>query len=79
MISNFKEKPDGGYYCSECRMSFGELQATCPYCGSIVANYEDIAVIRGQRAKMTMFEDWGTTIDPEIMEQLITKVKEKQK
>ena len=42
MISNFKEKPEGGYYCSECHMSFGDLQTTCPYCGSIVSNYEEL-------------------------------------
>lgn len=42
MITTFKERPSGGFYCSECRMSFGELHTTCPYCGSYVTNYEDL-------------------------------------
>lgn len=46
MISQFKEKPDGGYYCSECHMSFGEPQTACPYCGSIVSNYEELITVK---------------------------------
>lgn len=42
MVTTFKENSSGGYYCAECRMSFGEPQATCPYCGSFVTNYEEI-------------------------------------
>lgn len=42
MVSIFKEKPDGSYYCSECRMSFPEPLATCPYCGSWCSNYETL-------------------------------------
>ena len=42
MIATFKEKSHGGFYCSECRMSFGEPHETCPFCGSIVSNYEEI-------------------------------------
>lgn len=44
MITIFKERPSGGFYCSECRMSFGELHTTCPYCGSFVSNYEDLLI-----------------------------------
>lgn len=40
----FKERPSGGYYCAECRMSFGELHTTCPYCGSFISNYEDLLI-----------------------------------
>ena len=75
MISNFKEKPDGGYYCSECRMSFGDLQTTCPYCGSFVSNYEELVVNRrGLRAEAGIIED-----DPDykaIME-ILELIKEK--
>lgn len=42
MISTFKEKPQGGFYCSECRISFGEISETCPFCGSIISNYEEL-------------------------------------
>ena len=28
MITTFKERPSGGFYCAECRMSFGELHTT---------------------------------------------------
>lgn len=77
MISNFKEKPDGGYYCSECRMSFGDLQATCPYCGSFVSNYEELIVKqRGLRAEAGIIEDYMDNLDYKAILELI---KEKQK
>ena len=41
MTTTFKEGTDG-FYCAECRMSFAEPQATCPYCGSLVSNYEEL-------------------------------------
>lgn len=44
MTTTFKEKPTGGYYCAECRMSFGDLHTTCPYCGSVVSNYENLLI-----------------------------------
>lgn len=43
MTTTFKEGANG-FYCAECRMSFGEPQATCPYCGSIVSNWLDLMV-----------------------------------
>ena len=43
MVSKLKENPSGGYYCSECRMSTGELVSTCPFCGSWISNYEELA------------------------------------
>ena len=42
MVSIFKENSDGSFYCAECRMSFGEPHSYCPYCGSIVSNYETL-------------------------------------
>ena len=44
MVSTFKENPNGGFYCSECRMSFGEPYASCPYCNSLITNFEDLIV-----------------------------------
>lgn len=44
MITTFKERPSGGFYCAECRMSFGELHTTCPYCGSFISNYEELLI-----------------------------------
>lgn len=44
MIGTFKEKPNGGYYCSECRMSFAEPEPFCPYCGSLISNCEELIV-----------------------------------
>ena len=41
MTTTFKEGANG-FYCTECRMSFAEPQATCPYCGSLVSNYEEL-------------------------------------
>ena len=43
MTTTFKEGTNG-FYCAECRMSFGEPQTTCPYCGSIVSNYEELII-----------------------------------
>jgi len=42
MVSILKERPQGGFYCSECRMGTTDLVDTCPYCGSIISNYESI-------------------------------------
>ena len=43
MVSKLKEKPTGGFYCSECRMSVPEPVDTCPFCGSIIINWEELA------------------------------------
>lgn len=43
MTTIFKEK-NNGFYCAECRMSFAEPQSICPYCGSIVSNYEELLI-----------------------------------
>ena len=44
MVSTLKEKPSGGFYCSECRMSTSEPVETCPFCGSIISNWMDIII-----------------------------------
>lgn len=44
MVSKLKENPNGGFYCSECRMSTAEPVETCPFCGSIISNWIDIMV-----------------------------------
>lgn len=44
MVSTLKENPSGGFYCSECRMSTAEPVETCPFCGSIISNWEDIII-----------------------------------
>ena len=41
MTTTFKEGANG-FYCAECRMSFAEPQAICPYCGSIVSNWIEL-------------------------------------
>ena len=41
MISTLKETP-GGFYCSECHMPLTESVITCPFCGSLITNYENI-------------------------------------
>jgi len=56
MITFFKEKPSGGFYCSECRMSFGELHTTCPYCGNYVVNYEDLLIKEENDKMRPMFD-----------------------
>ena len=43
MVSKLKEKPTGGFYCAECRMSVPEPVDTCPFCGSIITNWEELA------------------------------------
>lgn len=44
MVSILKENPNGGFYCSECRMSTSEPVETCPFCGSIISNWMDIII-----------------------------------
>lgn len=43
MIAKLKESPNGGFYCSECRMSTPDPVDTCPFCGSMITNWEEIA------------------------------------
>ena len=73
MTTTFKEGTNG-FYCAECRMSFSEPQATCPYCGSIVSNYEDI-IVRGQRAQLDIIDD---AIDEETYKKIQTFLKERE-
>lgn len=56
MITTFKERPSGGFYCSECRMSFGELHTTCPYCGSFISNYEELLIKEENDKARPMFD-----------------------
>ena len=56
MVTTFKENPSGGYYCAECRMSFGEPQATCPYCGNFISNYEDLLIRKENDNIRPMFD-----------------------
>ena len=44
MTSTLKEKPNGGFYCSECRMSTSDLVEVCPFCGSIISNWMDLII-----------------------------------
>ena len=60
MVSTLKEKPGGGFYCSECRMSTTEPVETCPFCGSIISNWMDV-IISLENDKMRPLMD----IDPE--------------
>ena len=86
MITTFKERPSGGFYCSECRMSFGELHTTCPYCGSFVGNYEELLVrqeppdiIIGGRWWATPVEEIGPPlIDEETYNKIISMVRRKE-
>ena len=42
MVSTLKEKPNGGFYCSECRMKQGKiLEPYCFFCGLTFSNYEE--------------------------------------
>ena len=72
MLTTFKEGING-FYCAECRMSFGEPQATCPYCGSFVTNYEDI-IVRGSRANLDPIDD---AIEEDIYKKIQTFLKER--
>lgn len=42
MTSILKERPQGGFYCNECRIGTSNLVDICPYCGSIITNYEEL-------------------------------------
>lgn len=73
MTTTFKEGTNG-FYCAECRMSFAEPQATCPYCGSLVTNYEDI-IVRGARSKIGILDD---AMDEETYKKIQTFLKERE-
>ena len=59
MVSTLKERPSGGFYCSECRMSTAEPVETCPFCGSVISNWMDV-IIKQENDKMRPLMD----IDP---------------
>ena len=44
MVSTLKEKPNGGFYCNECRMSMTDPVEICPFCGSVISNWMDIII-----------------------------------
>ena len=82
MTTTFKEGANG-FYCAECRMSFAEPQATCPYCGSIVSNYEELVIkqnppdiIIGGRWWENQVEE--ESFDTELYQKLITLMKERE-
>lgn len=82
MTTTFKEGTNG-FYCAECRMSFAEPQATCPYCGSIVSNYEELIIkqnppdiIIGGRWWENQVEE--ESFDTELYQKLITLMKERK-
>ena len=60
MVSTLKENPNGGFYCSECRMSTAEPVETCPFCGSIISNWMDIVIKQENDRIRPMFD-----LDPE--------------
>ena len=60
MVSTLKEKPNGGFYCSECRMSTAEPVETCPFCGSIISNWMNLVIQIENDKIRSMFD-----IDPE--------------
>jgi hypothetical protein len=73
MTTTFKEGTNG-FYCAECRMSFAEPLEVCPYCGSIVSNYEEI-IVRGSRANLDIVDD---AIDEETYKKIQTFLKERE-
>lgn len=63
MVTTFKETLNG-FYCAECRMSFTEPQTTCPYCGSIVTNYEEL-VTQKEPPEIIVGGRWWEEQEPE--------------
>lgn len=86
MVSTLKEKPNGGFYCSECRMSIADLTETCPFCGSVISNYEAIIaqnntpdIIIGGRWWETPVEEIGPEpIDEEAWNKIVSIVRRKK-
>lgn len=86
-MSVLKENPRGGFYCSECRMSTAEPVEYCPFCGSIISNYETILInnsressdiIIGRRYEAPVEEIGPPLINEKIWNELITTMKEKK-
>ena len=63
MVSTLKENPNGGFYCSECRMSTSEPVEVCPFCGSIISNWMDVIIKQENDRIRPMFD-----LDPETGE-----------
>lgn len=60
MVSTLKENPNGGFYCSECRMSTSDPVEICPFCGSVISNWMDI-IVKQENDRIRSLMD----IDPE--------------
>jgi hypothetical protein len=41
LIAKIKQRDDGVWYCSECRVRQPCLRETCVFCGSLFTNFED--------------------------------------
>lgn len=81
MTTTFKEGMHG-FYCAGCRMSFAEPQATCPYCGSIVSNYEELMINQNPPDIIIGGRWWEDQVeedssDNELYEKIITFIKER--
>ena len=79
--TTFKEGTHG-FYCAECRMSFAEPQATCPYCGSIVSNYEELIINQNPPDIIIGGRWWEDQIeedssDNELYQRILTFIKER--
>lgn len=45
MVAMLKKVANGGYRCTYCHMKQHEpINATCPFCGNIFSNYEEILI-----------------------------------
>lgn len=83
MTTTFKENANG-FYCAECRMSFSEPQATCPYCGSIVSNYEELIIKQENPPDIIIGGRWwenqieSEPVDTELYEKLVSLIKERE-
>ena len=79
--TTFKEGTHG-FYCAECRMSFAEPQATCPYCGSIVSNYEESIISQNPPYIIVGGRWWEDQVeedssDNELYQKIVTFIKER--
>lgn len=76
MVSTLKENPNGGFYCSECRMSTSEPVTTCPFCGSIITNWEDIMIKRDNSDFDKVVDEFTyNELDHELLHKVLTKLK----
>lgn len=59
MVAEIKQKSNGDWYCSKCRMGQSHLVERCEFCYAWFSNYEEVVIERKIEEKDREVEEKG--------------------